>query len=64
MLSHVRIFTHDYFVTTAEDGKFEIKNVPPGKYKLGFVHERWKAASVEVTVNGKDGADVGEIVLN
>lgn len=63
MLAVVHVFTHDYFVRTAEDGKFELKNVPPGRYRLAFLHEKWTSAPKEIVVGGPEGVDVGEIVL-
>jgi len=37
MKAHVRVFDHPYYAITDEDGKFEIKLAPVGKYNL-FVH--------------------------
>ena len=37
MKRHVRVFDHPYYAVTDEDGKFEIKLAPTGKYSL-FVH--------------------------
>ncbi len=39
MTGYVRIFDHPYYAITDEDGKFEIKNAPVGKYRLVYWHE-------------------------
>ncbi len=54
------VFEHPYFAVTGADGKFEIKDVPPGRYTVDFWHEPVDGkgpgvtATAEVTV--KDGA--------
>lgn len=57
------IVVHDprYCAVTAEDGKFEIKNVPPGKYKLKIFQERCGEKEIDVEVKPGGSADVGEI---
>ncbi len=59
------IVVHDprYCAVTAEDGKFEIKSVPPGKYKLKIFQEKCGEKEIEVTVNPGAESDVGEIKL-
>jgi hypothetical protein len=39
MTGYVRIFDHPYYAVTDEDGKFEIKNAPAGKFRIVFWHE-------------------------
>jgi hypothetical protein len=39
MTGYVRIFDHPYYAVTDEDGKFEIKNAPVGKFRLVVWHE-------------------------
>jgi hypothetical protein len=39
MTGYVRIFDHPYFAVTDEDGKFEIKNAPVGKFRIVYWHE-------------------------
>jgi hypothetical protein len=39
MTGYVRIFDHPYYAITDEDGKFEIKNAPAGKFRIVFWHE-------------------------
>ncbi len=39
MTGYVRIFDHPYYAITDDDGKFEIKDAPAGKYRLVYWHE-------------------------
>jgi hypothetical protein len=39
MKGWVRIFDHPYFAITDENGRFELKNAPAGKYRLVVWHE-------------------------
>ena len=39
MTGYVRIFDHPYFAVTDDDGHFEIKNAPVGKYRIVYWHE-------------------------
>ena len=47
-----------YFAVTGEDGKFELKNVPPGKYTLEAWHEKLGTQTAEVTVGDNKTAEV------
>jgi plastocyanin len=49
MKAHVRVFDHPYFAVTDDDGNFEIKLAPTGKYSV-FVHH-----PANGWLNGKDG---------
>jgi hypothetical protein len=40
MAGYVRIFDHPYFAVTDEDGKFEIKNAPVGKFRMVVWQEK------------------------
>ena len=42
--------TNDVATVTAEDGRFEIPDVPPGTYELAIWHERYESAPQTVTV--------------
>ena len=50
-----------HFATTANDGKFTISDVPPGKYTVTVWHEKFGTASQEVTV-GATGAATANFV--
>lgn len=39
MRAYACVSKHPYFAVTGENGKFEIKNLPPGKYTLSVWHE-------------------------
>ena len=39
-----------YFAVTGDDGKFEIPQVPPGKYTVEVWHEKYGSQTQEVTV--------------
>ena len=39
MKGYVRVFDHPYYAITDDDGKFEIKNAPVGKYRIVYWHE-------------------------
>ena len=39
MTGYVRIFDHPYYAVTDENGNFEIKNAPAGKFRIVFWHE-------------------------
>jgi plastocyanin len=46
----VLVLENPFFAVTDADGKFTIKNVPPGKYKLKAWHERLPADEAEIEV--------------
>lgn len=59
MKGYVRIFDHPYYAVTDDDGKFEIKNAPVGKFrmviwqeKVGFLGGREGRLGREVEVKG------------
>lgn len=39
MTGYVRVFDHPYYAVTDDDGNFEIKNAPVGKFRIVFWHE-------------------------
>jgi plastocyanin len=58
MRAWIHVFEHPYFAVTAEDGSFKLSDVPPGKYKLRFWHERLGTVEKEVEVAAKGEAKV------
>jgi plastocyanin len=54
MTSYVYVTDENRWAVSGTDGKFEIKDVPPGTYKLTIWHERLGREKAEVTV-GEDG---------
>jgi plastocyanin len=55
MFAWVTVVDHPYFAVSGKDGKFTIKNVPPGKYTLEAVHRKLGTQTAEVEVKA-DGA--------
>jgi plastocyanin len=53
MFAWVSVFDHPYFCVSGTDGKFIIKNVPPGKYTIVAAHR--KAGTQTADVEVKDG---------
>jgi hypothetical protein len=49
MSGYVRVFDHPYYAVTDEDGKFEIKNAPVGKFRMVVWQEK------SGFLGGKDG---------
>jgi plastocyanin len=50
MLGYVIVLQNPYFALTDNSGKYEIKNVPSGSYKLKVWHEKLQETSKEVMV--------------
>ncbi len=54
MSAFIVVLENPYFALTGPDGKFAIKNVPPGTYKIIAWHEKLREKEKDVTViNGK-----------
>ncbi len=54
MFAWVSIFDSPYFCVSDKDGKFVIKNVPPGKYTVEAAHRKLGDQTQEVEVADKD----------
>jgi plastocyanin len=52
MAMHVAVLDHPFFAVSDADGKFEIRNLPPGNYTLGVWHERLQKQDREIVVTG------------
>jgi plastocyanin len=50
MHASVGVMPHPYFATTSDDGKFEIKGLPPGTYVIEAWHEKLGPKTTTVTV--------------
>jgi plastocyanin len=50
MHASVGVMPHPYFATTSEDGRFEIKGLPPGTYEIEAWHEKLGPKTMTVTV--------------
>jgi hypothetical protein len=55
MFAWVTVVDNPYFAVTGPDGKFTIKNVPPGKYTISALHYKLAKTGVDKQVEVKDG---------
>lgn len=55
----VLVLENPYFATTDDTGRYVIRNVPPGTYKLKAWHERLPSQTQEITVPAE-----GEVKVN
>lgn len=58
MEGFVVVLQNPYFAVTGKDGKYEIKDVPPGSYQIGVWHPKGKAAAKPVVVDAAKPAVV------
>jgi plastocyanin len=56
MFAWVSVFDHPYFAVSGADGKFTIKNVPPGKYTLEAAHRKLGVQTAEIEVKDTGAA--------
>ena len=61
MFTYVSVLNHPFYAVTSEDGRFEIKGLPDGKYKVKFKHRKAGEKIEEVEV--KDGQATVDVVL-
>ena len=54
MFAWVSVFDHPYFAVSDKDGKFVIKNVPPGKYTVEANHRKLGDQTQDVEVKDAD----------
>ena len=55
---YVNVVKSPFFAVTGEDGKYEIKGLPPGDYTLAFVQEKLGTTEQKVTLAPKDSKTV------
>jgi plastocyanin len=53
MKMYLGVVKHPYFAVTDKDGKFSIKDLPPGDYTLAAVHEKFGEQTMKVKVEPK-----------
>ncbi len=61
MEAYIHVFDHPFFAVTGENGKFEIKELPPGHYSLVVWHEALGEQRFEVDV--KDGTRTQDVTF-
>lgn len=58
MRALVFVFDHPYFAVTAKAGKFELKNLPPGRYTIEAWHETLGVQDQSVTIAAHESKSV------
>ena len=58
MKMYLNVVNHPFYAVTGQDGKFEIKGLPPGDYTLAFVHEKLGEQDQKVTLAAKEAKTV------
>ena len=54
MKGYIAVFKHPYFAVTAKDGKFDLKNLPPGTYTIEAWQEKYGRVDQQVTIGPKE----------
>jgi plastocyanin len=58
MKSYIAVLKNPYFVVTAADGSFDLKNLPPGTYTIEAWQEKYGTMDQQVTVGPKESKTV------
>ena len=58
MTGWVLVTDNPYHAVTGDDGSFNIKDVPPGKYTVEAWHEKYGSQTKEITVTDGAPADL------
>jgi len=58
MNAYVGVLDHPYFFVTDKDGKFELKDVPPGTYTIEAWHEKFGTQTASVTLGPKEAKEI------
>jgi len=60
MKMYVNVTKSPFYAVTGQDGKFEIKGLPPGEYTLAFVHEKLGEQDQKVTLGAKESKTLNQ----
>jgi plastocyanin len=58
MKAYIAVLSNPYFQVTGKDGSFDLKDVPPGSYKLIAWHELYGTQEQDVTIGPKESKTV------
>jgi plastocyanin len=58
MNAYVGVVDNPYFAVTDKDGKFDLKNLPPGTYTIEAWHEKLGPMTQSVTIGNKETKDI------
>ena len=58
MNAYIGVVAHPYFAVSADGGKFELRDVPPGTYTIEAVHEKLGKQTQTVTLGPKDSKQI------
>ena len=58
MRAYLGVFEHPYFMLSGADGRFTLKNVPPGQYIVEAWHERFGMQTQKITVGTKKTKEI------
>jgi len=54
MRAYIAVFRHPFFAVTGTDGRFELKNLPPGTYAVTAWHEKLGSVEQKLIIDGKE----------
>jgi hypothetical protein len=58
MKAYLGVFEHPYFALSGADGRFTLKDLPPGEYTIKAWHERFGTRSQKVALGPKETKEV------
>ena len=58
MHMYLSVLSNPYFAVTGPDGKFTIKDLPPGTYTIAAVQEKYGEKTQTITLGAKEGKNV------
>ncbi|MCZ6689165.1 MAG: hypothetical protein O7H41_06140 [Planctomycetota bacterium] len=57
MTGYIHVVDHPYYVITDKEGKFQIEDIPPGKYTLNAWHEGWRIVEKDSVKDPRTGEE-------